>query len=125
MEALGSVGIICSDKTGTLTMNRMTVSHMWLGNQIIEINVADKTKSHAVFNAAFESDITSNERGPVVDYDIETSVDFKSLFNCSLLCNKAEFKPDEENMAKEPFKRACLGDACKQIESYLIYCTLF
>ena len=41
VETLGSTSVICSDKTGTLTQNRMTVSHFWYDNHIYEADTSD------------------------------------------------------------------------------------
>ncbi len=37
VETLGCAGVVCSDKTGTLTQNKMTVRRIFSGNRLVEL----------------------------------------------------------------------------------------
>jgi Ca2+-transporting ATPase len=40
VEALGAVDVICTDKTGTLTEGRMTVSEVWVNDAVVDLDEA-------------------------------------------------------------------------------------
>ncbi|PJA86647.1 MAG: hypothetical protein CO141_03630, partial [Candidatus Moranbacteria bacterium CG_4_9_14_3_um_filter_42_9] len=81
VETLGSVSIICTDKTGTITKNELTVTRVVINNQIIELS-----------GSGYEPEGIFSENGHAINPKEIKNLDL--LFKIGALCNDASLAKD-------------------------------
>ena len=105
VETLGCTSVICTDKTGTLTQNEMTVNRIWLPDRELEV-----------------TGIGFAPEGKILDSGQEiseaTNTSLKLIVTAASLCSNAKVvAPNEENhsytVLGDPTE-ACLGVAAEK-----------
>ncbi|MGD0749983.1 MAG: cation-transporting P-type ATPase [Anaerolineales bacterium] len=78
IETLGNVSVICTDKSGTLTQNQMTVREIWVARRRLKVTgVGYEPKGQYIPSPA----------------DTPYEKDFLSLLEAALSCNNARINP--------------------------------
>src|SRR4030095_13292408 len=82
VETLGCTTVICTDKTGTLTQNEMTVCELWLAGRQLTVTGVGYTPQGALL-----------EHGRPVAQPVDTDV--RQLLMAAGLCNDAHVLPPD------------------------------
>ncbi len=103
VETLGSATVICSDKTGTLTMNQMTVRQLFLGGRLVEVT-----------GEGYRPEGEFQRNGQIVN--VEEDEHLKLLLRAALLCNDSRLKEEADSswqISGDPTEGALLVTAAK------------
>jgi len=110
VETLGTTTVICSNKTGTLTQNEMTVAEMYTDQHFMQVDGSGYQP---------EGEIHIYERGKEVDHKylennpLQNSIELINL--CGVLCNNSNLKKvnDQYTISGNPTEGALLTLANK------------
>lgn len=103
VETLGCASVICSDKTGTLTKNEMTVRTVWAGGEFFEVTGAGYSP---------EGGFENKEHKKIVPQDLP---DVLAVLKIGVLCNGAELRNSSGSwqIIGDPTEAALLTSAAK------------
>ncbi|MDH5740113.1 MAG: cation-translocating P-type ATPase [Nitrospira sp.] len=118
VETLGSATVICSDKTGTLTKNEMTVTKLFVGEKVFDVTgegydpVGEIREALGVKRerppSAFDPSLIARDPSHLPE-------ELRQLLTASVLCNGATLKQEEGSwkILGDPTEGALLVAAAK------------